>query len=346
MRISGVGRYALTSCVALAFLAGCGGSQPPISAPGSFDSITENLSVRQLNAARGLPEWALTKPRYKITSQLMFVVNFTTPSGLGNVVVYDPKMNDPNPIAVITTGIDEPNGDCVDGSGTLYVGSDPGSGAGWISEYAPGKTKPFKTITDGLDGPALCTIDGQGNLWVTNNGGAANVTEYLKGSTEPHVTITKGLIYPIGIAIDHGGNLYVGNHVLYGTTNVQVYPPGRKSPTRTITDGVVWPTGIAVDVKGTLYVANGGASPCNVEEYLPGQDRPFRAITDQIAGPTGLSFGKNGWLYVTNSGIQGCPGPSPVILEFRPGSIKPSGRMISKGLQTPIGNAHFPPLVP
>jgi DNA-binding beta-propeller fold protein YncE len=159
------------------------------------------------------------------------------------------------------------------------------------------------------------------------------------------MTITKGLVYPIGIAIDHGGSLYVGNHVLYGTTNVQVYPPGKKSPTRTITDGVVWPTGIVVDAKGTLYVAN-GASPCNVEEYRAGQSHPYRAITDQIAGPTGLSIGKNGWLYVTNSGVLGCSGPSPVLLEFRPGSVEPSGKMISKGLQTPIGNAYFPPLLP
>ena len=180
---------------------------------------------------------------------------------------------------------------------------------------------------------------------MTNNGGAANVTEYWKGSTRPHMAITKGLIYPIGIAIDHQGNLYVGNHVLYGTTNVQVYPPGRKSPTRTITDGVVWPTGIAVDAKDTLYVEN-DSSPCNVEEYRAGQSHPYRAITDEVNGPNGLSVGKNGWLYVSNEGSLGCSGPSPAILEFRPDSVRPSGKMISKDLQTPVGNAHFPPLLP
>jgi hypothetical protein len=342
MRCLDFSRYILGSAVS-AMLAGCGGAQLQIGAPRSFDSITQNRTVAQLNAsALGLREWASAKPQYNVASPLMFVVNWSTPSGVGNVVVYDPATNDPNPIAVITTGIDEPNGDCVDASGTLYVGSDPGS-SGWISEYAPGKTKPFKTITDGLDQPALCTIDGQGNLWVTNNGGAPTVTEYLKGSTKPHSTITKGLTYPIGIAIDQDGNLYVGNHVLYGTTNVQVYPAGSTSPTRTITDGVVWPIGITVDAKDTLYVANDGP-PCNVEEYRAGRSRPYRTITDQIAGPTGLSIGKNGWLYVSNEGLQGCSGPSPVLLEFRPGSIEPSGKMISKDLQTPIGNAHFPPL--
>jgi hypothetical protein len=132
--------------------------------------------------------------------------------------------------------------------------------------------------------------------------------------------------------------------VLYGTTNIQVFPPGRRAPTRTITDGVVWPTGITVDAKDTLYVANDGP-PCNVEEYRVGRSHPYKAIKE-INGPVGLSFGKNGWLYVSDEGSQGCSGPSPVLLEFRPGSVKPSGKTISKDLQTPIGNAYFPPLLP
>ena len=183
-----VGRRGLGLCSVAVMLAACGGSQPPSGVPGAFDRIAQNRSVGLVNAsAPQLPERALTEPQYKVASPLMFVVNFSTPSGLGNVVVYDPKTNDPNPLAVITAEISSPNGDCVNSTGTLYVGSDPGSGPGWISEYAPGKTKPFKTITDGLDGPAFCAIDGQGNLWVTNNGGAANVTEYWKGSTRPHM---------------------------------------------------------------------------------------------------------------------------------------------------------------
>ena len=324
-------------------LAGCGGSQPPIGGLGSFTRIAENRTVPAYGSPPERPQESLTKPQYKVTSTLVFIVNFSSQSGTGNVVIYNPKKKDPNPLAVITAGISSPNGDCVDASGTVFVGSD-GNGPGWISEYIAGQTKPFKTITDGLDGPALCTIDVKGNLWVTNNGGTPNVTEYLKGSTKPHTTITKGLTYPIGIAIDRQGNLYVGNHVLYGTTNVQVYPLGSKSPTRTITDGVVWPTGIAVDAEGTLYVAN-DSPPCNVEEYRVGEAHPYRAITDDIDGPTGLSVGRNGRLYVSNEGLEGCSGPWPVLLEFRPGSLKPSRMMISKGLQTPVGNAHFPPLL-
>ncbi len=48
MRISGLSCYALTSCVATVLLAGCGGSQPPISAPGAMP----RNAVTALRAAR------------------------------------------------------------------------------------------------------------------------------------------------------------------------------------------------------------------------------------------------------------------------------------------------------
>jgi hypothetical protein len=36
MRVSGLGDFALSACAAAAMLAGCGGSQPPIGAPGAM----------------------------------------------------------------------------------------------------------------------------------------------------------------------------------------------------------------------------------------------------------------------------------------------------------------------
>jgi len=36
MKSIDLGRYALSSCVVAAMLAGCGGSQPPIAAPGAM----------------------------------------------------------------------------------------------------------------------------------------------------------------------------------------------------------------------------------------------------------------------------------------------------------------------
>lgn len=317
---------ALFGSLAIVVSAGCGGSQPPSGAPGALPQTP--VIAKHPDA-----------PEYEVSSPLLYVVNFTTTRGVGNVVIYDPKINNPSPIAIITDGVDQPNGDCIDSQGTLYVVNSQNS----ISEYALGKTKPSKIITEGLYSPGFCAIDSRGSLWVTNGD---NIRKYRKGSTEPDGVIEEGLTDAVGIAIDHAGNIYVGNLEPYGTSNIQVYPPGAKSPSRTITDGITWPVGIAVDPAGTLYVTND--VQCNIEEYLPGKNDPYRTITKDIDGPTAVTFTKSGWMYEVNGGIQGCTskGPWPVILEFRPGSAKPTRREIKSNLHTPVGIAHYPPLLP
>jgi len=144
----------------------------------------------------------------------------------------------------------------------------------------------------------------------------------------------------------HTESAPVSNYLGDYEGNVVVYPPGHKSPSRTITDGLGSAAGVAVDAKGTLYVAD--STQCNIEEYRAGQDHPYQEITDEIDGPQGLNIGKNGWLYVTNTGNQSCKGNgfANVILEFAPGSLKPSAKEVSKGVYTPGGSAYSPPLLP
>jgi len=322
MKRFGFGSYAISGGVALALLAGCGGSQPPISAPGAMPQASP-ATTRDTGYAHSAP--------------LLYVGNV---SGYNDVKVYPANGKDPSPMAIISDNLNTPTGDCIDGDGTLYVVNEP-AGTGWVTEFAAGKTKSSKIIDKGISTPAFCAIDGNGNLWVTNIGGQ-NVTEYEKGSTKPHTIITKGLFYPDGIAIDHSGNIYVANHHTEGTKsfgpgNVVVYPPGSKSPSRTITDGVVSPVGIAVDATGTLYVTN--FTDNNVQEYRSGQSQPYQTITQGIDTPSAVTVDKKGYLYVTNT-------ESSVVVEFEAGSITPSKREISKGLFEPEGTAYSPPLLP
>ena len=334
------GRNVLSSCVAVAVLAGCGGSRPPIGA------LPQTLMLNSL--ARGNPppivgrlrhrgddvENSATATTYKTSTPLLFV---TDPDYRYNPVeVYDAQGKEPKLLAHITKDLAGPEGACVDRDGTLYVANEPGDGPGWISEYALGQTKPLRIITKGINTPAFCAIDASGNLWVTNIG-LDDVAEYLKGSTKPHAEITNGLTYPDGIAIDHSGNLYVGNLLPQSAPNVQVFTSGSKSPSRTITDGISWPVGLGVDHSGTLYVAN--LEQNNVEEYLSGQDQPYQTITEGLHLPGGLALNAKGWLYVAdteeyNSGV----------VEFPPSSLMPSKREIS--LYYPGGVAYYPALLP
>ena len=322
MKRFSLGTYAFSGGVAVALLAACGGSQPPIGAPGVMPQ-TSTITTQDTPYVHSVP--------------LLYVTNS---SSYNDVKVYHANGKDPSSIEVISDGLESPVGDCLDGDGTLYVVNEP-AGPGWVTEFPTGKTEASKVIKNGINTPAFCAIDSDGDLWVTNIGGQ-NVTEYQKGSTKPHAVITDGMFYPDGIAIDRSGNMYVANRFTegsygHGPGNVVVYAPGRKSPSRIITDGVVSPVGITVDATGTLYVTN--VTDNNIEEYRSGQSQPYQTITDAMNGPIAVTVDKKGYLYVTNT-------ENEVVVEFAPGSITPSKREISKGLFQPSGTAYSPPLLP
>lgn len=332
MKVSRISRYALCASISIAMLAGCGGSEPAIGAPGAMP-FQAQMRFGSTAVAPVLKP-ALRSLGYKVTPPLLYVTNID--ASYPNVRVYRAKAKDPAPLATISDGVNIPFGACIDGNGTLYVTNEPVSGPGWVSEYPVGKTTPSRIITNGVNTPGFCAIDADGNLWVANIGGP-NVTEYLYGAKKPHTVITTGLAYPIGIAIDRSGNLYVGNGFGASEQNVEVYAPGSKSPSRTITNGVTSPCGLAVDSNGTLYVANEFQS--DIAEYRSGQDVPFQTITQAIKGPGGVAVDKKGTLYVSNIG-------NSTVVEFAPASLTPLKRQISKGLYNPVGIAYYPALLP
>jgi sugar lactone lactonase YvrE len=330
---SNLGRSARGLSVTAAFLAGCGAPQAPLVAPGATPLQAQ---MRAASATATIPplRQTLQRPGYKVTAPLIYVTNYGVT--YNDISVYRARAKHPTPLATISDGINTPSGACIDAQGTLYVTNQPPSGPGWISEYPLGKTAPSKVVKNGVNTPAFCAIDAKGNLWVTNIG-LDDVAEYLKGATKPHAVITSGLTYPDGIAIDHSGNLYVGNLQPYETSDVQVFAAGSKSPSRTITDGVTWPAGITVDSNGTLYVTN--VEQNNVEEYRSGQDDPFQTIKKGMSSPADVTVNRNGFLYITNNGNN-------TVVEFPPGSLTPSKRQISEGLEDPVGAAYYPALLP
>jgi DNA-binding beta-propeller fold protein YncE len=336
MNSSALGCRALSVIFAAATLAGCGGSQLPIGAPGAMAQGRAIATNAHRSGSWMLPE--AKSPGYKTTGPLLYATNEFNSENWDGVTVYRAGAKDPAPLATISDGLNLPFGACIDGQGTLYVTNEP-PGADWVSEYPLGKTAPSRIITDGISEPAYCAIDAKGNLWVANFLGP-NVTEYLKGSKKPHFVITAGLVSPVGIAIDRAGDLYVGNFTPSSersVENVVVYAPGSKSPSRTITNGITSPRGLAVDSNGTLYVAN--VFQNNVAEFRSGRGDPFLHITDRMDHPEAVAVDKKGTLYVSNVG-------NSTVVEFAPGSLTPLKRQISKDLYEPNGIAHYAALLP
>jgi len=83
MRSTDLGRYALSSCVAAAMLAACGGSQPPIGAPGAMPQSRAIVTHASRGGSWMLPEakdwgFALSARR------LLRNVHCFVPSGSGS----------------------------------------------------------------------------------------------------------------------------------------------------------------------------------------------------------------------------------------------------------------------
>src|ERR1700678_2232910 len=114
-------RNALTRCVAVALLAGCGGSQPPIGALGAM--LQTSASATHADGR----SWMLPEAK---SEDLMYITNAYT------VTVYSyPK----GKLVGTLRHFLRPLGECVDQTGNVFIAN----GAGQVFEYAHGGKKPI-----------------------------------------------------------------------------------------------------------------------------------------------------------------------------------------------------------
>ena len=217
MKSFSLGRYALSIGAGAALLAGCGGSQPPIGAPGAMPQT----SVVATHAERG-GSWMLPEAQGKTT--LLYVS-----LGLHRVGVYD---FDTGKRVGTLTGFDDPYDGCVDANGNVYVTE---YFNGDTVEYAHGGTKPLKTFAS--NGQAwACSVDAANDLAVTDRDrgtGAGQVCVWKGGKSGSQSTCYSGLpacnmMSPAGY--DDKGNLFVPGED-NTTGDVCVLLPGATSMT-------------------------------------------------------------------------------------------------------------------
>jgi hypothetical protein len=169
MRSLNFSRYALTSCVAAAMFAGCGGSQPPIGASDAMPLTSAIATHADRSKAWMLPE-ATAK-----NSVLLYVAEMH-----GGVFVYDYKSG--KRVGTLT-GLHGPAGECVDARGDVYVTE---YGNGEVAEYAHGGTSAIKKWT--TSGTAFgCSVDKTNDLAVADsytNSGPGQIEIFPKGGSK------------------------------------------------------------------------------------------------------------------------------------------------------------------
>jgi HYDIN/CFA65/VesB-like, Ig-like domain len=262
---------------------------------------------------------------------------FSNGSFASSVTVYPAGSNgDILPSATISganTGLRDPSGITLDGSGNVYVANQGNNylGVDWTVAVYPagsnGNVAPSATIggsNTGLDGTGTggIAVDRSGNIYVLGSGTVSVYPVGSNGNVSPSATISgpfTGLGGSTGIAVDGSGKIYVSN-TGGNSGSVTVYPAGSNGdilPSATISGpsaGLDSPIGIALDGSGNMYVANGGgnAAEPSLTVYPAGSSgdvAPIASISSAIGGlgsPAGVAVDASGNIYVANDG--GCAG--------------------------------------
>ena len=192
MTISRLGRHALTSCVAIALLAGCGGSQPPIGAPGAMAQ----------RPAVALP----VHGRYDAKSADLL---YSSAPDQGQVLIFSYPAGK---LLHTLSGFNTPAGLCSDNSGNVFIVD---LGAQDIIEYAHGGTKPVATLDDSGNDPNACYVDPMtGDLAVAGGGihENANIAVFANAQGKPKVYTDGFLSLLASCTYDADGNLFAGGY--------------------------------------------------------------------------------------------------------------------------------------
>ena len=201
MRTRGLGRHALTSCVAAALLAGCGGSQPPMGAPGAMpqtSSIATHVKRGKWWMMRGTGNANLLHASDSANGKVLVL---TYPQGK---------------IVGTLSGFQYPLGLCSDKAGDVFVVD---AQAQAVVEYAHGGSAPIATLNDSGNYPDGCSVDPTtGNLAVSGGNASvgANVAIFANATGIPttHTLQMSGGPTFAWCTYDDRGNLFLSSSPL------------------------------------------------------------------------------------------------------------------------------------
>lgn len=214
-KISKFGHYAFGAWVAIAILAGCGGSQTQFNPSGATRSVAQpgvnpqsllSPMLQRDGAMAAHPDHSRSwmAPEAK-RDNLLYISDV----GTDDVDVYAyPK----GVFLGTLTGFSGPEGECVDKTGDVFIANYAASS---ILEYAHGGTSPIATLNDPGYLPGGCSIDPTtGNLAVTNylttGAGQGNVAIYKDAKGTPKAYHADPLILEMFFCgYDKAGNLFV-----------------------------------------------------------------------------------------------------------------------------------------
>ncbi len=198
-------RCAYCLSVALALLAGCVGSQPPIAVPGA---ILQGSAI----ATHADPSKSWMLPEAKTIKRLLYISDDGN-SSAGQVLVYDYNSGD---LVGTLSGFQRPWGQCVDSKGDVWIAD---LDADTVSEYAHGGITAIGSVR--AISPGGCAISTNGDLAVTaqSRSGPDELEIWKNARGEPSIYSNNTCYELLTPAYDDRGNVLVEGGFAYSSSD-------------------------------------------------------------------------------------------------------------------------------
>jgi hypothetical protein len=321
MKSFSLNRYVLSGGVAVALLAGCGGSQ--LGAGPTSDGLARSDG--------GLAKW-----------DLLYVSNdigytYSQPKGTVSVYRYWQQT-----LVQTLTGFNAPRGACVDRANNVYITD---LGANDVVEYAHGGETPLRKLT--AYGPLSCAVDRRsGDLAIANF--YKGVYIYRHATGEPRIYTDSDLSLYYALGYDDNGNLLVTDGCNYYGSSPScdpadfAYLPSKGKSLVTISipgtsRGAYYLNVSAILWDGKYWVIPAWAAPCRISTAcltrisISGSKATYVSTTNlnHFADPGGVALYNDDDPKKQATEIAGPPGFLSNVLYFwnYPSGRKPIGRI-------------------
>ena len=227
-----------------------------------------------------------------------------------------------NAVTTLVSGLVDPHGVAVDGSGNVYIGT-----FGNVKFVEWNAATGLTTLAS--SGPVAIrevALDGSGNVYIADAGYHA-IKEWnaANGLTK----LVSGLNDPWGVAVDGSGNVYIadaGDHAIkeWSASTHQVTTVASGG------NGLSTPCGVAVDASANIYIADTGNSATKVWNSTT-QNLTTLPNSSALGKAYGVAVDGSGNVYVTDTF-------SGEVQEWN-AATQTVSTLVSSGLSYPVGAA-------
>jgi sugar lactone lactonase YvrE len=210
--------------------------------------------------------------------------------------------------SMIGSGLSEPTGVAVDGSGNVYIADFDNNRVLMEAPSAGGYTQ--STIGTGLTRPSGVAVDGSGNVYIADYGNSRVLKETLSMGAYTQSVVanstSNGLSAPFGVAVDGSGNVYIADQdnfrVLKESLTAGAYT--QSVVANYANNGLNNPKGVAVDGIGNVYIADTFNSQVLLETLSAGsyaQSTVANSTSNGLDLPFGVAVDGSGNVYIADT---------------------------------------------